>query len=152
MNTTTRSTASRIPINLVDQATYSSGRHFLKFGGEIRVLQQNAYRDVQSRGLLTFYGISGNPVGDLLQGFPVVTGAARLDNHQSLRSESYGLFVHDVWRIAPSLTLSAGVRYEFTSPGVDARDRANLYDVTTGMLAPVGKGRSAAFGILRGQE
>jgi hypothetical protein len=125
---------------LVDQATYSSGRHFLKFGGEVRVLQQNAYRDVQSRGLLTFYGISGNPVGDLLQGFPVVTGAARLDNHQSLRSESYGLFVHELWRIAPTLTLSAGVRYEFTSPGVDARDRANLYDVTTGMLAPVGKG------------
>jgi hypothetical protein len=125
---------------LVDQATYSRGRHFLKFGGEIRLLQQNAYRDVQSRGLLTFYGISGNPIGDLLQGFPVVTGAAKLDNHQSLRSESYGLFAHEIWRITPELTLSAGVRYEFTSPGVDARDRANLYDVTVGMLAPVGKG------------
>ncbi len=125
---------------LVEQATYSSGRHFLKFGGEIRVLQQNAYRDVQSRGLLTFYGITGNPIGDLLQGFPAVTGAARLDNYQSLRSESYGLFVNDVWRIAPTLTLSAGIRYEYTSPGVDARDRANLYDTNTGTLAPVGQG------------
>lgn len=125
---------------VVDQATYSAGRHFLKFGGEVRLLQQNAYRDVQSRGLLTFYGISGNPIGDLLQGFPVVTGLAKLDNHQNLRSESYGLFVHDVWRLTPALTLSAGVRYEYTSAGVDVRDHANLYDVTTGGLAAVGKG------------
>jgi Carboxypeptidase regulatory-like domain/TonB dependent receptor len=124
----------------VDQATYSAGSHFLKVGGEVRLLQQNAYRDVQARGLLTFFGISGNPVGDLLQGFPVVTGAARVDNHQSLRSESYGLFAHDYWRITPALTLSAGVRYEYTSPGVDSRDRANLYDVATGSLTPVGSG------------
>ena len=40
----------------------------------------------------------------------------------------------------PAFTLSAGVRYEYTSPGVDVRDRANLYDVTTGTLAPVGQG------------
>jgi hypothetical protein len=125
---------------IVDQATYSAGSHFFKFGGEVRILQQNAYRDVQSRGLLTFYGISGNPVGDLLQGFPVVTGVAKVDNHQSLRSESYGLFVHDVWRLTPAFTLSAGLRYEYTSPGVDVRDRANLYDVGTGTLAPVGQG------------
>lgn len=125
---------------IVNQAAYSAGSHFLKFGGEVRVLQQNAYRDVQARGLLTFYGVSGNPLGDLLQGFPVVTGVAKVDNHQSLRSESYGLFVHDVWRLTPAFTLSAGVRYEYTSPGVDVHDRANLYDTTTGALAPVGQG------------
>lgn len=133
---------------LVDQATYTSGRHFLKFGGEARVLQQNAYRDVQSRGLLTFFGISGNPLGDLLQGFPVVTGAARIDNHQSLRSESYGLFVHDLWRVTPTLTLSAGARYEYTSPGVDVRDRANLYQPATGTLAAVGQGDMPRAGYL----
>jgi hypothetical protein len=134
---------------LVDQATYSAGRHYFKFGGEVRVLQQNAYRDIQSRGLLTFFGISGNPLGDLLQGFPVVTGAARLDNHQSLRSESYGLFAHDTWRVTPTITLSLGVRYEYTSPGVDKRDRANLYDVATGGLAPVGQGSLPRAGYLR---
>jgi hypothetical protein len=116
---------------VVDQATYSAGRHFLKFGGEVRMLQQNAYRDVQARDFSRSWRVSGNPLGDLLQGFPVVTGSARVDNHQNLRSESYGLFLHDVWRITPALTFSAGARYEYTSPGVDVRDRANLYDVTT---------------------
>ncbi len=125
---------------VLDQANFTAGRHVVKFGGEVRRLQQNAYRDVQSRGFLTFFGISGNPVGDLLQGFPTVTGLAVMDNHQNLRSTSYGLFFHDTYKVTPSIVLSAGLRYEYTSPGVDIRDRANLYDVNTGTLAPVGEG------------
>jgi hypothetical protein len=125
---------------IVDQANVTAGRHLIKFGGEIRRLQQNAYRDVQSRGFLTFFGISGNPIGDLLQGFPTVTGGARLDNHQNLRSTSYALFLHDTYKVTPSVVLSAGVRYEYTSPGVDVNDRANLYDVASGTLVGVGTG------------
>jgi hypothetical protein len=133
---------------LIDQATYSAGRHLLKFGGDVRVLQQNAFRDVQARGFLTFFGVTGSPVTDLLMGIPVYTGRARLDNHQNLRSESYSLFVHDTWRVSPSLTFSAGVRYEYTSPGVDVRDRANLYDPATGQLVPVGQGDMPRSGYL----
>ncbi len=40
----------------------------------------------------------------------------------------------------PALTISAGVRYEYASPPVDADDRANLYDPATGQLVPVGTG------------
>jgi hypothetical protein len=36
--------------------------------------------------------------------------------------------------------LSAGVRYEFISPPVDADDRANIYDQATGRLVQVGTG------------
>jgi hypothetical protein len=125
---------------VVDQANLTAGRHLVKFGGEVRRLQQNAYRDVQSRGFLTFFGISGNPVGDLLQGFPTVTGRAQLDNHQNLRSTSYAMFLHDTYKLSPSVVVSAGLRYEYTSPGVDIRDHANLYDVNSGVLAPVGQG------------
>jgi hypothetical protein len=92
---------------IVDQANLTTGRHLVKFGGEIRRLQQNAYRDVQARGFLTFFGISGNPVGDLLQGFPTVTGRAQIDNHQNLRSTSYGLFLHDTFKLSPSLVFAA---------------------------------------------
>lgn len=125
---------------LIDQASYTSGRHMLKFGGDIRVLQQNAFRDIQARGLLTFFGITGNPVADALFGIPTVTGIARVDNHQNLRSETYSAFFHDTVRLTPNLSLSAGVRYEFTSPGVDVRDRANVYDPGTGSLVRVGTG------------
>jgi hypothetical protein len=125
----------------IDNATYVRGAHLAKFGFEFRAMQQNAFRDVQSRGFLTFsdrFPLTGNALADLLLGFPALTGGARLDNHQHLRGESYALFANDSFRITPRLTISAGLRYEYNSPPVDAEDRANLYDPATRTLARVG--------------
>ena len=139
---------------VLDTATYARGAHLLKFGFNFQYAQQNAFRDVQSRGLLTFPSqvsfrlpdgtpvvipfITGNALADLLLGLPLVTGGARLDNHQHLRTESYNFFVNDSIRITPRLTLSAGLRYEYNSPPVDAEDRANIYNPATGRLVQVG--------------
>ena len=126
---------------VLDGASYARGKHLLKFGFDFRSIQQNAFRDVQSRGFLTFSSqvpITGNALADLLLGLPVVTGGARLDNAQHLRTESYGFYVNDGFRIRPNLTISAGIRYEYNSPPVDAFDRANLYDPATHSLIAVG--------------
>jgi hypothetical protein len=48
--------------------------------------------------------------------------------------------VQDSVRLRPDLTLSAGLRYDFTSPPVDAEDRATLYDPETGSLRKPGTG------------
>jgi hypothetical protein len=125
---------------VLDHVTWTRGRHLVKFGFEARAVQQNAFRDVQSRGFLTFLGLTGSSLGEMLQGFPSVTGAARLDNHQHLRTESYNLFFQDSIRLRPDLTLSAGLRYEFNSPPVDAEDRANTYDPASRSLVRVGTG------------
>ena len=94
---------------------------------------------MQSRGFLTFSNVfTGNALADLLLGLPRRTGGAVLDNPQRLRTESYNFFVHDNFRIRPNLTLSAGLRYEYTSPPVDADDRANVYDPATRSLIQVG--------------
>ena len=126
---------------LLDNATYVSGSHLAKFGFEFRAMQQNAFRDVQSRGFLTFsdrFPLTGNALADLLLGFPFLTGGARLDNHQHLRGESYAVYANDSFRITPRLTISAGLRYEYNSPPVDAEDRANLYDPATRTISRVG--------------
>ena len=126
---------------VLDGASYARGKHLLKFGFDFRAVQQNAFRDVQSRGFLTFSSqvpITGNALADLLLGLPAVTGGARLDNAQHLRTESYGFYVNDGFRIRPNLTISAGLRYEYNSPPVDAFDRGNLYDPATQSLAAVG--------------
>jgi len=127
----------------LDQATYARGRHVVKFGGDVRSIQQNAFRDVQSRGFLTFAStapivITGNALADVLLGFPYLTGGARIDNHQHLRTETFNFFAQDSLRIHPKLTVSAGLRYEFNSPPVDAEDRANLYDAGRRSLVRVG--------------
>lgn len=124
---------------LTDNLTYVRGRHLAKFGGEFRILQQNAYRDVQSRGFIDFLGLfTGNALEELLLGLPTDSGVARLDNPEHLRTHSYDFFVNDSWRARPNLTLTLGLRYEYNSPGVDAQDHANLYDQATQMLVPVG--------------
>jgi carboxypeptidase family protein len=126
---------------ILDTATYSRGAHLLKFGADIRFVQQNAFRDVQSRGLMQFspFGqITGNALGDLLLGFPLLTGGARVDNAQHLRSNSYNFFFNDSVRVTKNLTLIGGLRYEYNSPPVDAFDRANIYDPATRRLVPVG--------------
>ena len=127
---------------VLDGASYVAGRHLIKFGVDFRAIQQNAFRDVQSRGFLTFsnFAFTGNALADLLLGLPTVTGGARLDNPQHLRTESYGFYINDSFRVKPNLTLSAGLRYEFNSPPVDEFDRANLFDPATRSLVPVGTG------------
>lgn len=125
---------------VLDTATYSRSRHLIKFGFDIRVMQQNAFRDVQSRGFLAFspQAFTGNALADMLLGLPVTTGVARLDNPQHLRGESYSVFGSDGLRIRPNLTLTYGLRYEFNSPPVDVNDRANVFNIATRTLVPVG--------------
>ncbi|MGH9843326.1 MAG: TonB-dependent receptor domain-containing protein, partial [Blastocatellia bacterium] len=135
---------------LLDTATWARGRHLVKFGADFRKTQQDAFRDVQSRGFLTFSSVvaldrntiipafTGNALADLLMGLPVITGGARLDNPQRLRTESYNFFVNDNFRVTPRLTLSAGLRYEYNSPPVDRVDRANLFDAASRSVIQVG--------------
>ena len=75
----------------------------MKFGADIRAVQQNGFRDVQSRGLLNFspFAYTGVALADLLLGLPLVTGGARVDNPQHLRAESYHFFVNDSVAAAP---------------------------------------------------
>jgi len=126
---------------VLDNVSYAQGNHVVKFGADIRVTQQNAFRDVESRGRLQFspFGqITGNALGDLLIGFPFLTSVARVDNPQHIRTQSYNFFVNDSWRARSDLTLTAGLRYEYNTPPVDADDRANVYDVNSGTLVQVG--------------
>lgn len=128
---------------VVDNVTYARRNHLVKFGFDFRALQQNAYRDVQSRGFLSFVdqaGITGNALADLLLGFPYLTGGARLDNAQHLRTESWNLFLQDNVRVRPNLSILLGVRYEYNSPPVDRFDRANVFDSASGSLLAVGAG------------
>ncbi|HZI88247.1 MAG TPA: hypothetical protein VFD48_15550, partial [Pyrinomonadaceae bacterium] len=124
----------------LNNASYAQGNHLIKFGADIRFVQQNGFRDVQSRGLLNFspFAYTGVALADLLLGLPLVTGGARVDNAQHLRAHSYHFFANDSFRVRRNLTLSAGLRYEYNSPPVDATDRANLYDASTRSLVPVG--------------
>jgi hypothetical protein len=123
-----------------DNASYTNGKHLIKFGFDYRATQQNAFRDVLSRGLLGFIdqAFTGNALADLLLGLPAFTTIANVDNPQRLRNHSYNFYVNDNFRISPNFTLTAGLRYEYNAPSVDADDRASIYDPATFSFVPVG--------------
>ena len=125
----------------INNSSYVRGNHLIKFGADLRFTQQNAFRDVESRGRLQFspFGqLTGNALADLLLGFPFLSSVARVDNPQQVRTESYNFFINDSYRVTPRLTLVGGLRYEYNSPAVDAEDRANIFDIATRSLVPVG--------------
>ena len=126
---------------LLNNSSYTHGNHLFKFGADIRISQQNAFRDVESRGRLQFspfFQLTGNALADMLFGFPLLTSVARVDNPQQIRTESYNFFLNDSWRVTPRLTLTAGLRYEYNSPPVDAEDRATVFDLDTRNIVAVG--------------
>ena len=125
----------------LNNSSYVHGNHLFKFGADLRFTQQNAFRDVESRGRLQFspfFQLTGNALADMLLGFPLLTSIARVDNPQQIRTESYNFFITDSWRVTPQLTLTAGLRYEYNSPPVDAEDRATVFDLATRTIVPVG--------------
>jgi hypothetical protein len=126
--------------HLLDTLSWTRGAHLVKTGADLRYVRQSAYRDVLARGFLNFSDryITGNALADLLLGFPLVTGGAVLDNPQRLRAPAWSAFVQDNWRLHPNLTLNAGLRYEYIAPAVDAENRANLYDPSSGQLVRAG--------------
>ncbi|HEX5966226.1 MAG TPA: TonB-dependent receptor, partial [Pyrinomonadaceae bacterium] len=126
---------------LLNNSSYTRGNHLFKFGADLRFSQQNAFRDVESRGRLQFspfFQLTGNALADMLFGFPLLTSVARVDNPQQIRTESYNFFLNDSWRVTPRLTLTAGLRYEYNSPPVDAEDRARVFDLQTRNIVTVG--------------
>ena len=131
-----------------DALTWARGKHLVRAGVDLRWLQQNAFRDEEARGFLTFLGETGNALAEMLLGLPSLTGVAKLDNAEHLRSHSAYGFVQDTWRLRPDLTVIAGLRYEYNSPPADAFDRANLYDPATQSLVQVGTGNIPRGGSL----
>jgi hypothetical protein len=126
---------------LADTVNLLRGRHVAKFGFDFRLLQQNAYRDIESRGFFNFTGLLlGNPLEELLLGAPTMTGGATENNPQHLRTHSYDFFAMDTWRVRPSLSLTLGLRYEYNSPAADAANRAAVYNQATGTLVQLGQG------------
>lgn len=124
---------------LTDQMTWTRGRHLFKFGGDFRYQTQEAFRDVLSRGLISFTGFTGNALSEMLQGVPTVTSVSKLDNPQNLRTQSYNLFAQDQWKLASRLTLTLGARYEYNRPIYDANNRASVYDPATHALVRLGQ-------------
>lgn len=111
-----------------DTLTWTKGRHTVKGGLWYTPYQDNTVYDFYINGEFFFYGasgssFSGNDHADFLFGLPdefLQFPEAPSD----IRQHNVGFFVQDEWKVRKNLTLTLGMRYEYSSPKVDTRGRS----------------------------
>ena len=107
-----------------DTFSWTKGHHALKFGADIRWIEENFHYDFYNNGSFDFgsyYTNTNNALADFVGGFT--------DNYYQFASAIYGIrthqldfFAQDAWKITKNLSLDYGVRYEYNSPQVDPRN------------------------------
>ena len=120
---------------LASTATYSSGRHNIKFGGEFKddVFQMTKNQD---SAIFKFDGRAssgsagtgqfGFALADFVMGRSSSFSTTGILNYD-LRYNSTFLFLLDDWKLSSRLTLTPGVRYEMISPSTEANNRASAF-------------------------
>jgi hypothetical protein len=118
--------------------------HNMTFGGDWRIQDFSLLGEQNGRGTFGFDGTAtGFAFADFLAGIPDTVSIAKstgaFGSDRYLKAGSYDLFFTDDWRVSPSLTLNAGVRWEYGSPITEKYGRLVNLDIAPGFAssAPV---------------
>jgi Carboxypeptidase regulatory-like domain len=112
-----------------DTLTWVKGVNTWKFGGGFSAYQNNTLYDYYGTGNFVFTGPyvdggigSGNSLADFLLGIPnnFYEGP---NGRNNVRSKSTYGFADDEWRARKNLTLTLGLRYEYSTPKLDTQGR-----------------------------
>lgn len=130
--------AQRGPTMMIsDSVTYLTGSHQIKTGFEyrwngtkdlFRVFPSGDFVFPQQGTGLQGNNLTGNGFASMLVGF---TANANIRDSPALtfRSQYYGFFVQDDWKVTPKLTLNIGVRYDVETPRISPDDNSNSVDL-----------------------
>src|SRR5205814_7097607 len=110
------------------ESLWNRGRHNITFGGDIRRQQWNVFSQQDARGTFAFNGdATGSDLADFLLGLPHTSSIAFGNADKRLRAPMLNAYLSDDWRLNPTLTINAGLRWEYEAPFTEAGGRlANL--------------------------
>jgi hypothetical protein len=121
---------------LNDSVSWVKGKHNMKFGGEVRLLQFNVRRLTQSSGEFDFNaaetslnGVGGDPVASSLFGL-VNTSTLNYGAFSGVRYKDFSFYAQDTYKLRPRLTLNYGLRYDYDLPATEAFNRFSAVDPT----------------------
>jgi len=135
----------------IDHVSYVKGNHSLKFGGELHRNDVNGGAFGNARGSITFLGGVALPASTALEDFfagdPFKASVQVGDPRRQIHNWAYGLFVQDDWRVTRTLTLNAGLRYEFSSVIKEAHNLLGNFDPnsSTGLIQAGTNGVSGPY-------
>jgi hypothetical protein len=108
-------------LQLLDNLTWTHGRHNVKFGGDYRYLRglfTNVFAS-NRMGSYTFNNsvtksLIGEPYGAFLLGIPDSDGMATVNNPNTYGyAHAIGVYVQDDWKVTSRFTINYGLRYEY---------------------------------------
>ena len=122
------------------------GHHNVTLGGDFRKQQFNDFFQQTPRGILTFTGArtqgtasgvttGGSGLADFLIGVPDTSSVAFGNADKYLRELVYDAYATDDWRILPTLTINAGMRWEYGAPITEIHSRLVNLDVAPDFTA-----------------
>jgi Carboxypeptidase regulatory-like domain/TonB-dependent Receptor Plug Domain/TonB dependent receptor len=112
---------SRVDSNwhFIDNYSWKSGRHDIKFGYEYRRTTIEAIQDNTFRGKLTFPDLTS-----FLEGLPSSGKLAQGDSRRHTSENNHGFYIQDSFRMTPRLTANFGLRWDYF--GV-VKEKDNLF-------------------------
>jgi len=137
--------------------TLPRGRHTFRAGADYHQEWSRAQTDSNPRGTFVFTGLyTGGPgvrrgstldFADFLLGLPQQASVQFGPGMVELRGRSFNLFAQDDWRVTNSMTINAGVRYEFIAPFEESNGRMVNLDAAGDFSAavPVQPGQRGPF-------
>ena len=112
---------------ITDNFTKVTGKHTLKFGGDVRYLQVNERNTYTPNGWFTFSGgETGNDFADYLLGAPDFFNQTSLQLLDS-RTKYFGLYGQDTFKATRDLTINYGLRWDTSQPFYDTKNRIQTF-------------------------
>jgi Carboxypeptidase regulatory-like domain/TonB-dependent Receptor Plug Domain len=124
--------------SISDTVTWVKGRNTWKFGAGVSAYQNNTQFDFVGNGEFDFNGQGGIGTGNSLADFDLGIVNSYFQNANAgsnIRSKAVFGFVQDEWRVLKNLTLTLGLRYEYSSPKLDTQGRS--FSVIPGLQSTV---------------
>jgi hypothetical protein len=130
-----------------DNLTILLGRHGLKMGGQLQRYQQNRFY-AGNNGILGLFNYTATFTGQVFSDFLLDQlsqkgkGGNPTDTNRGVwghRQNRLGFFFQDDYKVRNNLTFNLGMRWEYTSPVVEVKDRQSNFDIATGKQILVGQ-------------